>query len=162
MSSRPRLHPSVTPARLIGLLELVDGYGGRVDLARISIELQSDADDLLPVVDVAEELGFLKVENGDAILTEKGRELVRSTPSKRKLILRKPIEGLEPFSTALRLARQRGEFSAEELVEELSKLNIPEEEYEDPEQIHSMLLEWLLYTESIGYNGEEKRFSRRR
>lgn len=162
MSSHPRLHPSVTPGRVIGLLDLIATYGGRVDVARIAMELQSDVDDLLPVVDVAEELGFLRVENGDAVLTERGREFVASSPSKKKLMLREAIAKLEPFATALKLAKSREEFSAEELVEELSKLNIPEEEYEDPEQIHSMLLEWLLYTESINYNGEDKKFSEKR
>lgn len=162
MSNRPKLDPSVTPGRLIGLLDLIATYGGRVDVARIAMELQSDVDDLLPVVDVAEELGFIRVENGDAVLTEKGKKFVTSTSSMKKLMLREAILNVEPFATALKLAKSQEEFSAEELVKELEKRNIVEEEYEDPEQVHSMLLEWLLYTESINYNGEEKKFSEKK
>lgn len=161
MSNRPKLDPSVTPGRLIGLLDLIATYGGRVDVARIAIELQSDVDDLLPVVDIAGELGFIRVENGDVVLTEKGKKFVTSTSSMRKLILREAILNIEPFATALKLARSREEFSAEELVKELEKMNVIEKEYEDPEQVHRMLLEWLLYTESINYDGERKKFSTR-
>lgn len=137
-------------------------FGGRVDLAKIAMELQTDADDLLPVVDVAEALGFLRVENGDAVLTELGKKFVMSTPSERKLMLREAIKQVEPFATALKLAQSRKEFSAEDLLAELDKVRKPEEEeYENPEELHSLLLEWLLYTESILYNGEDKKFSKK-
>jgi len=158
MGSSLTLHPSVTPGMVIGLLNMVAGYGGRIDLARIAIELQEDVDDLLPVVDVAEALGFLRVENGDAILTELGKKFVKCDPSRKKLMLREALRKIEPFATAFKLAKSRGEFSAEELFKELSKVKEFREEYSDPEQIHSMLLEWLLYTESIRYNGEDKTF----
>jgi len=147
---------------VIGLLNIVASYGGRIDLARIAIELQEDVDDLLPVVDVAEALGFLRVENGDAVLTELGKKFIKCDPSRKKLMLRESLRKVEPFATAFKLAKSRGEFSAEELFEELSKIKELREEYSDPEQIHSMLLEWLLYTESIRYNGEDKTFLKKR
>ncbi|HDD40666.1 MAG: hypothetical protein DRN65_00985 [Thaumarchaeota archaeon] len=158
MSSRPRISPSVTPGMVIGLLDVVSGHGGKTDLARIAIDLQSDVDDLLPVIEVAETLGFLSVENGDVVLTELGEKLVKAMPSEKKLLLRNAILNVEPFATAFKLIKSRKEFSAEELFEELSKVKELGEEYRDPEQIHHMLLEWLLYTETVRYNGDEKKF----
>ncbi|MCD6341828.1 MAG: AAA-associated domain-containing protein [Thaumarchaeota archaeon] len=158
MSSRPRISPFVTPGMVVGLLDVVFGRGGKTDLARIAIDLQSDVDDLLPVIEVAETLGFLSVENGDVALTELGKKLVNAMPSQKKLLLRNAILNVEPFATAFKLIKSRKEFSAEELFEELSKVKELSEEYRNPEQIHRMLLEWLLYTETVKYNGEEKRF----
>jgi len=144
---------------VIGLLNIVSGYGEKIDLARIAIELQSDVDDLLPVVDVAEALGLIKVENGDITLTSLGKRFISSSPSKKKLMLRDLLKRVEPFATAFKLTKAKREFSANELFKELNKVKELREEYSDPNQIHSMLLEWLLYTEAIRYNGEEKTFS---
>lgn len=158
MSKRPKVFPSVTPGMVIGLLDIVSGHGGKADLARIAIDLQSDVDDLLPVIEVAETLGFISIKNGDVILTDLGEKMVKATPSRRKLLLRKTISNVEPFATALKLIKSRKEISAEELFEELGKVKELGEEYRDPEQIHQMLLEWLLYTETVKYDGDEKKF----
>lgn len=158
MSKRPKILPSVTPGMVIGLLVVLSGHGGKADLARIAIDLQSDVDDLLPVIEVAEILGFISVENGDVMLTDLGDKLVKAAPSRRKLILRKVIANVEPFATAFKLIKSRREISAEELFEELGKIRELGEEYKDPEQIHQMLLEWLLYTETVKYDGDEKKF----
>ena len=111
---------------------------------------------------MTEEIFVLRVENGDAVLTELGKEFIKCDPSRKKLMLRESLRRVEPFATAFKLAKSRGEFSAEELFEELSKIKELRGEYSDPEQIHSMLLEWLLYTESIRYNGEDKTFLKKR
>jgi len=162
MSSSLKIDSSVTPSRLIGLLDLVNSLGGKVDLARISIMLQTDVDDLLPVVDVSEALGFIKVVDGDAELTEAGKKFVQATPSKKKLILRDAIKNIEPFATALKLAHKSGEFTKEELINELNNKKFFEEEFPDIEQFYSFILEWLLYTEAIHYKGEEKKFYKKR
>ncbi|MCS7125362.1 MAG: AAA-associated domain-containing protein [Aigarchaeota archaeon] len=162
MSSHPKLDFSVTPSKLIGLLDLVNSMSGRVDIARISIMLQTDVDVLLPVIDLAEAIGFLRVVDGDAELTEVGRKFVNAPPSKKKLMLREAIKNIEPFSTALKLAQKDNEFSKEELLNELDKVNFFEEESPDIERFHSFVLEWLLYTETINYSGEDKKFFKKK
>ncbi len=143
---------------VIGLIDVVSEHGGKADVARIAIDLQSDVDDLLPVVEVAEALGLLKVENGDVALTALGRKFITAMPSEKKLMLRRALMNVEPFYTLFRLIKSRREFTAEELFENLSGDKDLSEEYRDPEQIHQMLLQWLLYTEAVKYDGEEKRF----
>lgn len=162
MSSNLKIPPSVTPSKLIGLLDLINSMSGRVDLARISIMLQTDVDDLLPVVDVSEAIGFIKVENGDAVLTEEGRKFVHAHPSKKKLMLREAIRNIEPFATALKLAQKSGEFTREELINELDDKKFFEEEFPDIDQFYAFILEWLLYTEAIHYKGEEKKFYKKK
>jgi NitT/TauT family transport system ATP-binding protein len=158
MSNRPKISSSITPEMITGIVNVIFDHGGRADIARIAINLQSDVDELLPVIDVAEALGLVKVENGDIALTELGREFVRARPDQKKLILRDALRNVEPFATIFKLVEGREEFTAEELFEEFSKISGLSEEYRDPEEIHRMLLEWLLYTELVEYNGEKKTF----
>ncbi|MEM3819197.1 MAG: AAA-associated domain-containing protein, partial [Nitrososphaerota archaeon] len=129
---------------------------------RISIMLQTDVDDLLPVVDVSEAIGFVRVENGDAVLTEEGKKFIQAHPSRKKLMLREAIKNIEPFATALRLAHKTGEFTKEELINELDDKKFFEEESLDIEQFYSFILEWLLYAEAIHYKGEEKKFYKKK
>ena len=143
---------------VIGLVDVVSERGGKADVARIAIDLQSDVDDLLPIVEVAEALGLLRVENGDVALTSLGEKFVKATSSERKLMLREALMNVEPFYTIFKIIKSRREFTAEELFEDLSEDKDLVEEYRGPEQIHQMLLQWLLYTETVKYDGEEKRF----
>jgi hypothetical protein len=53
-----------------GLLEIVDGHGGREHLPRRAESLRLEVDDLLPAVDASSLLGFAQVEQGDVILTK--------------------------------------------------------------------------------------------
>lgn len=143
---------------ITGIINVIFDHGGRADIARIAINLQSDVDDLLPVIDVAEALGLVKVEDGDIALTELGKEFVRARSDQRKLILRDALRNVEPFATIFKLVEEKEEFTAEELFEKISEVKGLSEEYRNPDEIHRMLLEWLLYTELVEYDGEEKTF----
>lgn len=143
---------------ITGIVDVIHDHGGRADIARIAINLQSDVDDLLPVIDVAEALGLVKVENGDVSLTDLGKRFVRARSDQKKLILRDALRNVEPFATIFKLVEEKEEFTAEDLFEELSEMSDLNEEYRDPEEIHHMLLEWLLYTELVEYDGEERTF----
>jgi NitT/TauT family transport system ATP-binding protein len=68
--------PHARPGAISGLLELIQEYGGPQDVAAISERLRIDADDLLPILDAAVMLDLADVEEGDATLTEVGREFV--------------------------------------------------------------------------------------
>jgi NitT/TauT family transport system ATP-binding protein len=81
--------PHTRPGGMAGLLEIVADQGGRVDLHRLADELSLEVDALLPTVDTAVLLGFLRVEEGDAIITPEGQEFARAGIQDRKAIFRK-------------------------------------------------------------------------
>jgi NitT/TauT family transport system ATP-binding protein len=56
-----------------GLLEILTAHGGREDLPNLAHVLTFEVDDLLPLVDAAQLLGFAVVENADIEITELGR-----------------------------------------------------------------------------------------
>ena len=63
---------------LAGLLEILNNRGGRDDLPELGRLLTFEVDDLLPIVDAAEMLGFAKVADADIELTPEGKAWVEA------------------------------------------------------------------------------------
>ena len=57
-----------------GLIEILAGRGGREDLPNLAHLLSFEVDDLLPLLDAAQMLGFAAVHSADIELTEDGRK----------------------------------------------------------------------------------------
>jgi NitT/TauT family transport system ATP-binding protein len=66
--------PDATVGGLAGLLEILVAVGGREDLPKLAEQLNFEVDDLLPLVDAAELLGFATVKEADLEITGAGRE----------------------------------------------------------------------------------------
>jgi len=89
------------PARIngmAGLLEKVNEENGRTDLYRLTNDLQLEPDDVLPIVESAELLGFATVDQGDLVLTPLGQTYADASILARKEImagrvLRLPVIG---------------------------------------------------------------------
>ncbi len=106
----PPRHYQVLPhtgiGDLTGLIELVYAHGGRDDLYDLGRRLHLELDDLLPLVDAADLLGFADTEQGDLLLTEQGKrfaeasvldekELFRTQAMARIAILRQIVQALD-------------------------------------------------------------------
>jgi NitT/TauT family transport system ATP-binding protein len=72
----PKYHmlPHARPGGIAGLIELLYDRNGREDIY----------DDLLPIVEAASILGFLKIAEGDVEITEAGRKFIDSDIGDRK------------------------------------------------------------------------------
>jgi NitT/TauT family transport system ATP-binding protein len=66
--------PYASVGGLAGLLEILDAQGGRADLPELAHQLTFEVDDLLPLTDAAEMLGFSEIEDADLQITDLGRE----------------------------------------------------------------------------------------
>jgi NitT/TauT family transport system ATP-binding protein len=82
-----RALPNAQLSALAGLLEKLVEEGGRVDLYRISGALVLELDDLLPIVEAGDLLGFITVHEGDLLLTPLGRAYADATILGRKAII---------------------------------------------------------------------------
>ena len=72
---------------LAGLMEKVTEEGGRADMHRIGGGLHLELDDLLPVVEAAELLGFAQIESGDMVLTPLGQAFAdASIPARKEIV----------------------------------------------------------------------------
>jgi NitT/TauT family transport system ATP-binding protein len=93
---RKRKLPAAHLNALAGLVEKVASEHGRCDLYLLSAGLVMELDDLLPIVEAGEILGFLIVQEGDLELTPLGRAYAEASILARKelvagRILRLPL-----------------------------------------------------------------------
>jgi NitT/TauT family transport system ATP-binding protein len=79
--------PAARLNALAGLAEKLSEEGGRTDLYRLSDDLVMDVDDLLPVVEAGELLGFLSVAEGDLTLTPLGQAFAQASILTRKELI---------------------------------------------------------------------------
>jgi len=129
----PRTHLSV----VAGLLEILEDYQGKVDAAKIADELMLELDDILPAIEAAEMLGFIEVDSGDLILTEKGREYLAGNSIQRKKILNQTLSRTSLFKWLIEQLRSRGnEMSKEELIALL--------EEEMPDVDAAKMVKWII------------------
>ncbi len=80
--------PHARPGGVAGLLEMLQDHGGRHEVFRLADELSLEIDHLLPIVDAAQLLGFLTVEQGAAVITEAGRAYAQAEGLQQREIFR--------------------------------------------------------------------------
>lgn len=79
--------PSARINALAGLTEVLAGAERRADLPRLADDLQLELDDLLPLVEAAELVGFAQVAEGDIFLTPLGQTFADASILARKEII---------------------------------------------------------------------------
>jgi NitT/TauT family transport system ATP-binding protein len=98
--------PYASVGGLAGLLEILDNRGGQADLPELAQRLTFEVDDLLPLTDAAELLGFADIEDADLQITDLGREwseadiltsksIFARAASERAPLVRAIVRGLE-------------------------------------------------------------------
>ena len=96
---------------MFGLLDLLRAYNGKTGVANLNLDLRVDIDELLPIVDTAEYMGFVNVQQGDISLTDLGRKALGAKMDERKKLLRDRLATLEPFSEVVKLLGREKEMS---------------------------------------------------
>ena len=79
--------PTARLNALAGLLEKLSAEGGHADLYRVSGDLVLELDDLLPLVEAGEMLGFITVQEGDLHLTPLGQAYAEASILARKELI---------------------------------------------------------------------------
>ena len=149
--------PHARPGGIAGLLEMLIDKNGRDDIYRLADDLAFEIDDLLPIVDAAQLLGFLKVEEGDASITELGAEYANSEILRQKEIFRDAaIENV----LLLRQIRRALDAKSDHTVPEEFFLDMLDEQFSDDEsqrQIETAVT-WGRYGEIFDFDAARRRF----
>lgn len=87
-TSRYPMLPHALPGAIAGLLEILLDRGGRDDLYRLADEFGMEVDDLLPLVEAAELLHFVHVQEGDVELTPQGQRFATADILAQKELFR--------------------------------------------------------------------------
>jgi NitT/TauT family transport system ATP-binding protein len=148
---QPRDRKGARFVGMAGLLEIVADQGGRVDLHRLADELSLEVDALLPTVDTAVLLGFLRVEEGDAIITPLGQEFASANIQTRKTIFRKAALANVPLIRQMEqaLKAKANRTLSEEFFRDLLDEHFGEEE--SRRQLETAI-QWGRYAEIFDYD----------
>jgi NitT/TauT family transport system ATP-binding protein len=84
LAQAARKLPKARLNALAGLVEKLAADSGRADLPRLGSDLSLELDDLLPIVEAGELLGFCHVEHGDLLITPLGRVYAEASILARK------------------------------------------------------------------------------
>jgi NitT/TauT family transport system ATP-binding protein len=90
-TNKYQILPHARVGGIAGLLELLHDRGGREDLFRLSEELIMDVEDLLPILEACQLLGFAKLQEGDVQLTREGVRFADADIQARKVLFRTAV-----------------------------------------------------------------------
>jgi NitT/TauT family transport system ATP-binding protein len=151
--------PHVRAGGIAGLLEILVDHGGREDLHRVSHQLMLESDDLLPIVEACVLLGFARVEQGDAEITDLGRELASGDIRRRKQIFREALLSHVPILQQIDSALQ----SKKDGTMLLDFFHDLLDEHFTEGEVHKQLdtaIQWGRYAELFEYDSVTGRLSR--
>ncbi|MGB9739677.1 nitrate/sulfonate/bicarbonate ABC transporter ATP-binding protein [Chloroflexus sp.] len=156
-NGQTRLLPAASLTALAGLLEQANATDDERDpLAKLQDELGLDLDQMLPLIEAAELLGFAQVESGNLILTPLGEAFAEASIQTRKEIFASRLRRLPFFRWMLRMIAAADNQSLR--WEVLRTALEPEFPPEVAEQQLDIALEWGRYAELFAYNDAEGRF----
>lgn len=149
--------PHARPGGLAGLLEFLIDKGGKDDIYRLADDLGFEIDDLFPIVDAAQLLGFLTVEEGDAAITPAGEDYANSEILRQKELFR---DAAVEHVLLLRQIRRALEAKSDHSVPEEFFLDMLDEQFSEEECQRQMdtAIAWGRYAELFDYDAGRRRF----
>jgi len=152
--------PEVSTNLMAGLIETLaaEPYNGRADMPEIARSLQLEVDDLFPVAEVLQYLGFAEVREGDIILTPAARAFAELGTQERKLMFADHLLKHVPLAARIK-----------KVLNERPGHRAPrvrfEQELEDflsdgaAEETLDAVINWGRYGEIFSYNDKTEIFS---
>jgi NitT/TauT family transport system ATP-binding protein len=152
--------PAVSPNRMAGLIETVAAppYHGNADLPEIARNLQLEVDDLFPVAEILQHLGFAEVREGDIRLSADARSFAELDPQSRKMMFAQHLLANVPLAQHIR-----------HVLDERPGHRAPrvrfEQELEDylsdgaAQETLDAVIDWGRYAEIFAYDDQAEMFS---
>jgi NitT/TauT family transport system ATP-binding protein len=143
--------PDVDPSELSGLIETMKNFEERIDLPELADELMMNVDDLFPVLETLEILGFANIIGGDIQLSELGQAFYEADLQQRKQLFAQRLLEKVPLARYIRrvLDDKPGHRVSEERF--LSKLEDFLTEKEADRVLRTMI-DWGRYAEIFAYD----------
>ena len=133
-------------------------YNGRADLPAIAATLQLEVDDLFPIAEALQLMGFAELAQGDIQLTTAGRLFVESDTQTRKGIFAEHLMRSIPLAAHVRrvLDERPGHRAPRLRFETEIEDHLPEE---DAQETLRAVISWGRYAELFSYDDEAEMFS---
>jgi NitT/TauT family transport system ATP-binding protein len=149
--------PHARPGGIAGLLEILLDHNGKDDIYRLADDLAFEIDDLLPIVDAGQLLGFLKVTEGDAVITPTGAEYANSEILRQKELFR--IAAVENVLLLRQIVRAI-EAKSDKTVPEEFFHDMLDEQFSEDETLRQLetAINWGRYAELFDFDASRRRF----
>jgi NitT/TauT family transport system ATP-binding protein len=156
-AARYQMLPHAPRGAIAGLLEMLAAHDGRDDIYRLAAALSFEIDDLLPVVDAAAMLKFVKVEEGDAILTPEGRAFAEADIQRRKELFRSA--SLDNIALIRQITRSL-EAKADHTLPDTFFEDLLDEHFSEEEAKRQLetAVNWGRYAELFDHDKDTRRF----
>jgi NitT/TauT family transport system ATP-binding protein len=157
--TRPK-YPMLPHARtggVAGFLEILADHNGREDVYRLADLLSFEIDDLLPIVEAATLLGFVKVSEGDVEITSAGLEFANAPILRQKELFRHAA--LDHVALLKQIKRALESKSDHTLPDDFFH-DILDEHFSEEETVRQLetAINWGRYAELFDHDAERKRF----
>jgi NitT/TauT family transport system ATP-binding protein len=151
--------PHARPGGIAGLLEILIDRGGKDDVYKLADELGFELDDLFPIVEAAQLLGYLKLEEGDVAITESGRLFADSEILKQKELFR--VAALDHILLLRQITRAL-DTKSDHTVPEDFFLDMLDEQFSQEETLRQLetAINWGRYAELFDFDAGRRRFIR--
>ncbi|NIE67985.1 nitrate/sulfonate/bicarbonate ABC transporter ATP-binding protein [Burkholderia sp. Ax-1719] len=152
--------PDVSTNLMAGLIETLAAapYHGRADMPEIARSLHLEVDDLFPIAEMLQQLGFADVRDGDLLLTPPARVFAEMGTQARKLMFADHLLRNVPLAARIkkvlnerpghRAPRVRFEQELEDFLSDVAA-----------EQTLDTVIDWGRYGEIFSYNDQSEIFS---
>jgi len=146
--------PHTRPGGMAGLLEILADRGGRIDLHVLADDLSLTVDDLLPAVETASLLNFLKLDEGDAIITPEGEAFAHGDIQQRKKLFRTAALANVPL---LRQMEQALRSKADRTLQDEFFQDLLDEHFSEEEARRQLetAIQWGRYAEIFDYDAAD-------
>jgi len=149
--------PHARTGGIAGFLEILADHNGREDVYQMADLLSFEIDDLLPIVEGAELLGFVKVTEGDVEITPEGLEFANALILRQKELFRNAA--LEHVALLKQIKRSLESKSDHTLPDDFFH-DILDEHFTEEETVRQLetAINWGRYAELFDHDSERKRF----
>ncbi len=144
--------PPVGPSEIIGLLEVLDDNGGKMDIFHLANETGSEFGHCLAITKTAELLDFVDTPKQTVTFTDLGKKFMRADTADRKELFSNQVKGLRLFQTILLWIEENEEKSLErDAVIARLQTYFPNEKLD---RFFDTVVSFGRYAELISYNAK--------
>lgn len=149
--------PHVSIGDLAGFVERLQALGGHEDIYELARDLQMEADDLLPLTEAADLLGFADIQEGDMLLTGTGQQFAAAGVLEKKALFRQSVLAnvnlIRQIETELR--KSGGQMKEDRFLESLERSF----SLEEARQQLDTAIDWGRYAELFAYDDDSGELS---
>jgi NitT/TauT family transport system ATP-binding protein len=143
--------PQVDPSELSGLIETMKAFEAKVDLPELADEITMHVDDLFPILETLEVLGFAQIAAGDIHLTPLGKQFSEADLQERKHLFAEQLLKTIPLARHIRYVldnKPNHRVSEERFLTELENYFSDKE----ADRVLRTMIDWARYAELFAYD----------